>query len=335
MMDVRGLLSVAAVAILAGIPTSAEALEKVTFGTNWLAEAEHGGFYQAVVEGTYAKYGLDVTILPGGPQANNGILLPTGKIDFYMGGNMIQGLSAVEQGIPTITVAAFFQKDPQCFISHPNSGHDTFESLKSAPVFVGKEGLATFYRWMVSAYGFSEDKVKPYTFNTAPFIADKNSVQQGYVTSEPFAVEKQGGFKPNVFLLADQGFSTYATTIVARTEMVDKQPDLVQRFVDASAIGWYHYLYGDNSKANAAIRKDNPDISDEELAYATAKMKEFGIVDSGDTKALGIGAMTDARHKDFFDKMVKSGVLSSSIDYKKAYTLQFVNKKVGLELEPK
>ena len=334
-MGVRRLLSIAAVAVLAGFPISAEALDKVTFGTNWLAEAEHGGFYQAVVDGTYAKYGLDVTILPGGPQANNGILLPTGKIDFYMGGNMIQGLSAVEQGIPTVTVAAFFQKDPQCFISHPDSGHDTFESLKTAPVFVGKEGLATFYSWMVSAHGFSEDRVKPYTFNTAPFIADKNSAQQGYVTSEPFAVEKQGGFKPNVFLLADQGFSTYATTIIARSEMVEKRPDLVQRFVDASAVGWYHYLYGNNAKANAAIKTDNPDISDEELAYAIAKMKEFGIVDSGDTKTLGIGAMTDARQKDFFDKMVKAAVLSGSIDYKKAYTLQFVNKKVGLELEPK
>ena len=316
-------------------PGAASAADKVTFGTNWLAEAEHGGFYQAVVDGTYAKYGLDVTILPGGPQANNGILLPTGKIDFYMGGNMIGSYSAVEQGVPTIAVAALFQKDPQCVLAHPGAGHDTFESLKGAPIFVAKEGLATFYRWMATAYGFSEDDVKPYTYNTGPFIADKSSAQQGYATSEPFAVEKQAGFKPNVFLLADQGFSTYATTIVARTEMVEKTPDLVQRFVDASAVGWYHYLYGDNAKANAAIKTDNPDITDEELAFATQTMKDFGIVDSGDTKTLGIGAMTDARQKDFFDKMVKAGVVQASLDYKKSYTLQFVDKKVGLELEPK
>ena len=316
-------------------PGAALAADKVTFGTNWLAEAEHGGFYQAAVDGTYAKYGLDVTILPGGPQANNGLLLPTGKIDFYMGGNMIAGFSAVEQDIPTVSVAAFFQKDPQCVMAHPGVGHDTFDSLKSAPIFVAKEGLATFYRWMVSAYGFSEEKVKPYTYNTGPFIADKTSSQQGYVTSEPFAVEKQAGFKPNVFLLANQGFSTYATTIVARLDTVTKNPDLVQRFVDASAIGWYNYLYGDNAKANAAIKKDNPDITDEELAFATKTMKDFGIVDSGDTKTMGIGAMTDARQKDFFDKMVKAGVVAASIDYKKSYTLQFVNKKVGLDLAPK
>ena len=314
---------------------AALALDKVTFGTNWLAEAEHGGFYQAVVDGTYAKYGLDVTILPGGPQANNGLLLPTGKIDFYMGGNMIQAFSAVEQNIPTLVVASFFQKDPQCLMAHPGVGHDTFTSLKGAPIFLGKESLASFYLWMQSAYGFSENDVKPYTFNTAPFIADKSSVQQGYVTSEPYEVEQQGGFKPNIFLLADQGFSTYATTIEARLDTVTKNPDLVQRFVDASAIGWYNYLYHDNSKANAAIKKDNPDITDAQLAFAIAKMKDYGIVDSGDTKTLGIGAMTDERQKAFYDQMAKVSAVPAGIDYKKAYTLQFVNKKVGLDLLPK
>jgi NitT/TauT family transport system substrate-binding protein len=326
-----------AVAALLALLSSgtASALDKVTFGTNWLAEAEHGGFYQAVVDGTYAKYGLDVTILPGGPQANNGLLLPTGKIDFYMGDNMISAVSAVQQGIPTLAVAAVFQKDPQCLLSHPGTGHDTFASLKGAPIFLSKESLSSFYLWMESAYGFSENDVKPYTFNTAPFIADKTSVQQGYVTSEPYAVEKQGGFKPNIFLLADQGFSTYSTTIVARLDTVETKPDLVQRFVDASVTGWYNYLYGDNHEANAAIRKDNPDITDDEIAFAIARMKEFGIVDSGDTKTLGIGAMTDARQKDFYDAMVKAGALPAGIDYRKAYTLQFVNKKVGLDLAPK
>ena len=317
------------------LPSGAFALDKVTFGTNWLAEAEHGGFYQAVVDGTYARYGLDVTILPGGPQANNGLLLPTGKIDFYMGGNMLQAFSAVEEKIPTIVVAGFFQKDPQCIMSHPGVGHDTFDSLKTAPIFIAKEGLASFYRWMVSAHGFSEDMVKPYTYNTGPFIADESAAQQGYATSEPNAVVQQAGFKPNVFLLADQGFSTYATTIETRTELVETSPDLVQRFVDASAIGWYRYLYGDRAAANAAIRKDNPDITDQELDFAVQTMKASGIVDSGDTLANGIGAMTDARQKDFYDKMAKAGVVAAGLDYTKAYTLRFVNKKVGLDLRPK
>jgi NitT/TauT family transport system substrate-binding protein len=326
--------AVGLLAALAIAPTGALALDKVTFGTNWLAEAEHGGFYQAVVDGTYAKYGLDVKILPGGPQANNGLLLPTGKIDFYMGGNMLSAFSAVEQNIPTVVVAGFFQKDPQCMLSHPGVGHDTFASLKGAPIYIGKEGLATFYRWMVTAFGFSEEDVKPYTYNTGPFIADKMSVQQGYATSEPNAVMQQAGFKPNVFLLADQGFSTYATTIETRTDLVEHNPDLVQRFVDASAIGWYHYLYGDHTKANEAIRKDNPDITDQELDFATQVMKDDGIVDSGEALTLGIGAMTDARQKDFFDKMVKAGVVPKDIDFRKAYTLQFVNKKVGLDQRP-
>ncbi len=328
--------SVWAGAALAAMASSAAfGADKVTFGTNWLAEAEHGGYYQAVVDGTYAKYGLDVTILPGGPQANNRMLLVTGRIDFYMGGNMIQAFEAVEQNVPTIVVAADFQKDPQIFMSHPGVGLDKWTDLPKATAFVGKEGLASFYQWMRVAYGFREENVKPYNFNAAPFIADKNSIQQGYLTAEPFSVEKDGGFKPNIFLLADQGYSTYATTIETRQDLVDNNPDLVQRFVDASAVGWYHYLYGDNSKANAAIKKDNPDITDDQIAFSFAKIKEYGLVDSGDTLKLGIGAMTDARMKDFFDQMVKAGVVNASIDYKKSYTLKFVDKGVGLELRPK
>jgi NitT/TauT family transport system substrate-binding protein len=311
------------------------ALDKVTFGTNWLAEAEHGGYYQAIVDGTYAKYGLDVTILQGGPQANNGLLLASGKIEFYMGGNLLLPFQAIEQNVPTIVVAADFQKDPQIFMSHPGVGLDKWTDLPKATAFVGKEGVVSFYQWMKTAYGFKEENIKPYNFNAAPFIADKNSIQQGYLTAEPYAVEKQGGFKPNIFLLADQGYSTYATTIETRIDLVQKNPDLVQRFVDASAIGWYHYLYGDNAQANAAIKKDNPDITDEQIAFSFAKMKEYGLIDSGDALKLGIGAITDARVKDFYDQMVKAGVVKADIDYKKAYTTKFVDKGVGLDLRPK
>ncbi|MGD1035947.1 MAG: ABC transporter substrate-binding protein [Roseiarcus sp.] len=325
----------AVVALAATASGAAFAADKVTFGANWLAEAEHGGYYQAIVDGTYAKYGLDVTILPGGPQADNRLLLAAGKIDFYMGVNMIQAFEAVEQNVPTIVVAADFQKDPQIFMSHPGVGLDKWTDLPKAAAFVGKEGLASFYQWMRVAYAFREENVKPYNFNVGPFVADKNSIQQGYLTSEPFAVEKEGGFKPNVFLLADHGYSSYSTTIETRADLAAKSPDLVRRFVEASAIGWYHYLYGDNANANAAIKKDNPDMSDEQIAYSIAKLKEYGIVDSGDAAKLGIGAMTDARMKDFFDQMAKAGVVKPDLDYKRAYTLQFVDKGVGVDLRPK
>ena len=314
---------------------SALALDKVTFGTNWLADAEHGGYYQALVDGTYAKYGLDVTILQGGPQSNGGMLLVAGKIEFYMGGDMIGDFLSVEQGIPTVAVAADFQKDPQIFMSHPGVGLDKWSDLPKATVLASNGALNTFYAWMRMAYGFTDDNVKPYNYNSAPFIADRHSIQQGYLTGEPFEIEKQGGFKPNIFLLSDYGYSTYATLIETRRDLVEKNPGLVQRFVDASAIGWYNYLYGDNKKANEMIKKENPEMTDEQIAFSFAKLKEYGIVDSGDTLKLGIGAMTDARVKDFFDKMVEVGIVKADTDYKKAYTLRFVNKSVGLDLRPK
>ncbi|HZZ60425.1 MAG TPA: ABC transporter substrate-binding protein [Roseiarcus sp.] len=315
--------------------SSALAADKVSFGTNWLAEAEHGGYYQALVDGTYAKYGLDVTIVPGGPQQANELLLAAGKLDFYMGGNLLLAFDAVDKNVPIVVVAAHLQKDPQMVMSHPGVGLDKWTDLPKATAYIGKEGLASFYQWMKTEYGFKEENVRPYTFNPGPFIADKHSIQQGYVTSEPFAVEREGHFKPNIFLLADYGYGTYATTIETRADIIAHHPDVVQRFVDASTIGWYHYLYGDNSKANARIKQDNPEMTDEQIAFSTGKIKEYGLVDSGDTVKLGIGAMTDERVKAFYDQMVKAGVVKPGLDYKKAYTLQFVDKGVGLDLRPK
>lgn len=317
-----------------GTAQAQQALTEVTFGTNWIAQGEHGGYYQAVADGTYEKYGLKVTIVPGGPRANNRMLMTVGKLDFYMGGSMVQAFAAVEKDLPTIVVAAHFQKEPQILMSHPGQGLDRFEDLKkSNDILLSKDGVATFFQWMKAEFGFKDEQIKPFGFNPAPFIANKKAVQQGYVTSEPLTIEKAAGFKPNVFLLADHGFSTYSTTVEVRRELIEKNPDLVQRFVDASTVGWYNYLYGDNTKAKELIKRDNPEMTDELLAYSHAKMKEYGIVDSGDTATLGIGAMTDARMKDFFDKMVKAGLFKADLDFRKAYTLRFVNKGVGLDLK--
>jgi NitT/TauT family transport system substrate-binding protein len=329
------LAGLAALAVAAMTPASAQTLDKVSFGTNWVPEAEHGGFYQALADGTYKKYGLDVTIVPGGPNANNRILLPVGKIDFYLSANTLQAFDAVEQNVPTVEVAAMFQKDPQVFLVHPDQGIEKFADLKNLTLYVSKEGIASYYQWLKADYGFTDAQVKPYTFNPQPFLADKKSAMQGYVTSEPFAIAKAANFTPKVFLLADQGFSAYSTLIETRRDLVDKKPDLVQRFVDASIVGWYDYLYGDNSAANALIKKQNPEMTDDLLAYSVAAMKKYGIVDSGDALTLGVGAMTDARMKDFFDEMVRAGVVKSGLDYRKGYTLQFVGKKVGLDLRPK
>ncbi|MGC2320134.1 MAG: ABC transporter substrate-binding protein [Bradyrhizobium sp.] len=329
---IAGLVAVVMAILPAGAQT---ALDKVSFGTNWVAEAEHGGFFQALADGTYRNYGLDVTIVPGGPNDNNRMLLIAGKLDFFMSANTLMSFDAVANNVPVVTVAAIFQKDPQVFLTHPDSKIAKLEDLKPLTLFVSKEGISSYFQWLKSEYGFSEEKVRPYTFNPQPFIADKQSAMQGYVTSEPFAVEKAAGFKPGIILLADYGFNTYSTLIETRREIIDKKPDLVQRFVDASIVGWYNYLYGDNAPANAMIKKLNPEMTDELLAYSLSKMKEYGIVDSGDTQRDGIGAMTDARAASFFEKMVRAGVVRADIDFRKAYTLRFVNKGVGLDRRPK
>jgi NitT/TauT family transport system substrate-binding protein len=320
--------------VLSILPARSETLDKVTFGTNWVAEAEHGGFFQAVADGTYKKYGLDVSIVPGGPNENNRMLLIAGKIDFFMAANTLMSFDAVANKVPVVTIAAMFQKDPQVLLSQPDAKVTKLEDLKPLTLFVSKEGMSSYFQWLKSEYGFSEKNVRPYNFNPQPFIANPKSAMQGYVTSEPFAVEKAAGFMPNVILLADAGFNTYSTLIETRRDIVEKKPDLVQRFVDASIVGWYNYIYGDNSAGNAMIKNLNPEMTDDLLAYSVAKMKQYGIVDSGDSLKAGIGAMSDERYTSFFNKMVKAGVVKGDLDFRKSYTLRFVNKGVGVELRP-
>jgi NitT/TauT family transport system substrate-binding protein len=329
---VCGAAATAIAAVLAGT-AGASAQESVTFGTNWLAQAEHGGFYQAVADGTYEACGLSVSIVPGGPQVNNRALMLAGKMDFHMGGNMLQAFYARREGIPVVVVSSLFQKEPQVILTHPGK-YETWESLAgTAPLLIGDNGFASYYQWMISEYGFTVEQRRPYTFNPAPFLADETAGQQGYVTSEPFSIQRAGGFMPDVFLIADHGFNSYSTTVEVMADTIANRPEAVQCFVDGSAIGWTTYLYGDNSAANELIMKDNPEMTAEQIAFSIEQMKEYGIVDSGDAETLGIGAMTDERNADFYAKMVKAGVIEDGIDITESYTLDFINKGVGLDLK--
>ena len=305
---------------------SSRKLDKLTFGTNWFAEAEHGGFYQAIAKGIYKEHGLDVTIKMGGPQVNATQLLMGGAVDFFMGYGA-DAIKAVEQGIPKITVAAIFQKDPQVLIAHPGVGNDSLEKLTGKPILLSSAANTTFWPFLKAKYKLTDEQKRPYNFNPGPFLADKNAVQQGYVTSEPLVIKKQGGFDPVVMLLADNGYVPYSTTIETKKELVEKNPDLVQRFVDASIKGWYSYLE-DPAPGNELIKKDNSEMTDEHLAYGLQKLKEYGLVISGEAEKQGIGAMTEERWKSFFDTMANQGVFKKDTDYKQAFTLKFVNKGV-------
>ena len=319
-------------ALAACMSTAAAAQDRVTFATNWLAQSEHGGFYQALADGTYAEYGLDVTILQGGPQTQGRALLAAGQVEFYMG-VATGAISALEQGIPTVTLASLFQKDPQVLIAHPGRFH-SFEELAGASKYIlSATGLTSYFAWMKSEWPeFSEEKYQPYQFNPAAFLADGNAIQQGYVTSEPLSIEREAGFVPDVWLLADQGYRPYSTTIEVMRPWLEQNEDVARRFVEASIIGWYNYLYGDNEAANALIRADNPEMTDEQIAHGVEKMKEYGIVVSGDAETHGIGCMTEEGWTSFYEAMVAAGVYPAGLDVSEAYTTEYVCHGLGMEL---
>jgi NitT/TauT family transport system substrate-binding protein len=252
-----------------------------------------------------------------------------------MTGNLLHSFDNVKNHVPVVVVASMFQKDPQALMAHPDAGISKFEDLAKAPVaYIAKDAQFSWWQWLKADYGFKDDNLRPYNYNVAPFLADPKSIQQGYAVEEPITIEKQGGFKPLVFLLADHGYSTYSTTIEARTETVKARPDLVKRFVEASIIGWVNYLHGDRKAADALIMKDNPEMTPDLIARSIALMKEMGIVDSGDAETLGVGAMKPERIKDFYDKMVHAGLYKAGeVDLSQVATMQFVNKGVGVDLK--
>ncbi|MAM00122.1 ABC transporter substrate-binding protein [Hydrocarboniclastica marina] len=302
-------------------PALASELDKVVFGTNWYAQAEHGGFYQAVAAGIYEEHGLDVEIKMGGPQVNGTQLLVSGRYDLLMG-YPIGNINAVAKGLPVVTVAAAMQGDPQAIIAHPNIKSIEEIKEKELPVYVAAFAHSTFWPWLKSEYGFTDEVVHAYTFSVAPFLNNERIVQQGYLSSEPFAMRK-GGVEPSVFLLSDYGYPPYATTIETTHGLVEENPDLVRRFVQASMEGWKSYLENPGP-GNRLIQEANPEMTDEQIAYGIEKMKEYELVTGGDAATLGIGVMTDERWQKIYDFMVEAELAPDDMDLSKAYTLEFL-----------
>ena len=333
-----GLAAVVAVAVLIvlfiGPGRKIESgLTPIIFATDWKAQAEHGGFYQALAKGYYKDAGLDVTIQQGGPGVNVPQLLATHTIQFGMGSNSFIPVNVVVANAGSKAVMASFQKDPQVLITHPRDDIKSVADMKGKPILVADATISSFWQWLKVKYGFTDDQIRKYTFNLAPFLTDKSAIQEGYLSSEPYTIEQEGKFKPQVFLLSDNGYPGYAAFIMATDQMISEHPDVVQKFVDASIRGWVEYLYGDNTAANELIKADNPEMTDALLAHGLATLKEHGIIDSGDTATLGIGAMTEERWQKFYNEMSGTGVFPKDLDIHRAYTLEFVNTGVGNDLK--
>jgi NitT/TauT family transport system substrate-binding protein len=306
-------------------------ITRISFVTDWRAQAEHGGFYQALAEGLYAERGLEVTIRAGGPAVNVPQLLAGGAADFAIGSNNFIPLNLVREGARFRAVMAVFQKDPQVLITHPRDDVKSIADMKGKPILIGDAAQATFWVWLKAKFGFEDTQIRKYTFNLAPFLADRNAIQEGYLSSEPYSIEREGGFVPQVFPLADEGYPGYANMVIVPQSWIDERPEAVQAFVDATIEGWMHYLYGDPSLGNALIKRDNPEMADDLIAQAIEKMRAHDMALAGDAATLGLGGMTDARWKEFFDVMAAQGVYPAGLNYEDAYTLRFVNKGHGLE----
>jgi NitT/TauT family transport system substrate-binding protein len=319
---------IAAAAMSFARPARVQTLDRLVYNTAWRAQAEAGGVFQGAATGIYRDHGIDLEIRQGGPQVDLNALLLAGRVDLIES-NGFAAFNFARDSLPGITIAALFQKDPRILLSHPGVGNDSLEALKGKTIMVATAGRTSYWLWLKAKYGYTDEQVRPYTFNLAPFLADKTLTQQGLLTSEPFELKKIG-INPVVHLLADHGFEHYQNTIMTAPKLVAEKPDLVQRFVDATIKGWTSYMTGDARPGDAMIKQMNPDMQDDTMAYARDAMKANGILSSGDARTLGIGAMTSERWQRFYKDMTAAGALPPGIDVAKTHTLAFVNKKVGV-----
>jgi NitT/TauT family transport system substrate-binding protein len=318
-----------ALAPVAGAKVSAQTLDRVSFQTNWRAQAEHGGYYHAVAAGIYRRHGIEVDLRMGGPQQNPAQLLLAGRVDMIMS-NGFQALNYVRENLPFLTIGSVMQKDPQILMTHEGNGINGFPDMRGRPILIGASGRVTYWPFLRARFGFTDEQIRPYTFNVGPFLVDRMAIQQGFLSSEPYAAI-QAGARPRVFLIADAGYENYQTTIDISQRMVNERRDLVQRFVNATIEGWTQYMTGQGIEAaNALIKRDNPEMDDAKIAYAIRVMNENGIVRSGDAETLGIGAMTEARWQRFYETMRDAGLYPAGMDFRRAFSLDFVNRRVGL-----
>ncbi len=306
----------------------AQTLDTLVYQTAWRAQPQQGGIYQAIATGLYRQHGLEVEVRHGGPQLDINTLLLTGRVEFIEG-NLFGALNYARENLPGIAVAAIFQKDERVLLSHPGVGNDSLAALKGKPILISTAGRQSFWQWLKAKYGYTDEQARPYTFSLAPFLADKNMSMQGFVTVEPYVL-RAAGIDPVMQLLADHGFDNYQGLMMCLPRLVTEKADVVQRFVDATIKGWASYLGGDPAPGNALIRRDNPDMTDDKIAYAIATMRAYKLADGGDAARLGLGAMTAERWRSFYREMVAVGALPDGLAIDRLFTLQFVNKRMGM-----
>ncbi|MDB5395666.1 MAG: putative transporter, periplasmic substrate-binding protein [Rhodospirillales bacterium] len=324
-----GLITALAGVLALASSGTCRAEEKLRFLLDWKAQAEHGGYYQALATGLYKKHGLDVTLMEGGPSVNNQQLIAAGAVELAQVSSDLAAFNLVRAGAPVRAVMASFQKDPQILMTHPRDDVKTLADMKGKPIMIADTAVNTYWVWLKATYGFSDSQIRKYSNNYGPFLADKSAIVQGYVTNSPLLAEREG-VKPQIFLFSENGYPSYSAIVLAPQKLIDTKPDVIQAFVDATIEGWYSYLNGDPTPALMLIKKTNPDMSDEINAYVLKKLKDYELPNGDDAKTLGIGAMTDARWKAIFDEMVDAKIYPASMDYTKAFTLKFVNKRHGM-----
>ncbi|MGM0875401.1 MAG: ABC transporter substrate-binding protein [Bacillota bacterium] len=287
---------------------------------NWFAQAGHGGIYAAKDQGFFEEKGLDVTIEPGGPQVSSIQMVASGSADFGIT-HGDQLVVARNQGIELVALAAIYQNSPQAFMFHKGHGIEDFDEINGRTAFI-QSGI-TYWEYLKSKYNLGEVKELAFTGDHMNFIGDVASVNQVYVTGEPFFMEQQG-IETEVKLISESGYDPYNYVLYVTKDYLEENEETVKNFVTAFVEGW-DYFKETPDETLELIQGVNPDKSMEALQFENEVMKDFSYV--GDAAEHGFGYMSEERWSTLIDQLNEAGVLDKEIAATDIFTTEYLPKK--------
>ena len=300
---------------------TAAAPVKIRFQTDWYPQPEHGGYYQALAKGYYAAEGLDVEILPGGPNAQVMASVAVGRADLGMT-NGDDVIVAIARGVPIKMVGAEMQRDPQGILFHAEHPLKSLQDLQGRTLMAGSG--STWIEVMRKKLGV-EFTLLPLVGDLARFMNSTEFVQQCFVTNEPYFA-KQRGANVGALLIASDTYEPYRV-MFASQDFIAKHPEVVAKFVRASVHGWVDYLGGDPAPANKILAEKRSDLTPEFMAYSIKAMNEYKLVSGDPAKGEFAGQITAARLEKQIKLLQEVGVLDKPVAVADVATFEFIPKQ--------
>lgn len=303
---------------------SAKPLTKVRAGLGWVFQGQFAGFMVAQSMGFYKDVGLDVQLIPGGPDVNGQALVVSGSAEFGMAGDFAQVMSAREQGIPVKGIFTVQEHQGGILICKKTTGITSWKDLTGKKIGVWEGSGRTGVRYALNVAGVGADNVTllPQKFSMVEFYEDLFDCASATTPNELHVVLDAGYAVSDLTLLDfDQlGFRIPGDTVFTTDKLISDHPDVVQAFVTGTLKGWM-YAIQHPEEAATIVLQFAPDLEYRKQVLQIWEMARLMVSGSGATK--GIGYLDQADLETLLKAALSAGTMSTSVDVTQSYTNEF------------